>query len=542
MTLNNIVKNFPEKYEPRDAQADVLKQIEDAINDGNKFIIIQSPTGTGKSMFSSTIANSMPEPSQTYTQLVDDFKIFDKDKYGEFIHEDTAMSQPPFGALVLTITKSLQNQYKTLFDNVDMLKGKSNYECGIDDEYNADLAPCAVSPKLYRTCQVDGVCDHLNNRNKLIKSKFGVINYSMFLSLPNHVKQRSVIVCDEASELEDELVGFFSVNIDYKRLSFLDIKKLTTDKQSAAHLWLNDVSSKLNGYVKTQTDLMASKSLKNTPTSLFYKLKNLKNLLEKINHVIRNWNTCEYVIEIDGQGATFVPLYVDTLSDKVFKYADTVILMSATIIDHKTFAKTLGIKDYKYIEVESSFDPNKSPIYCPGKYKLNYKSIDINLPKVVDQAVTICDHYNNKKGIIHTHNFKITEGIKRKAKGNRYLFREAHITNEHILEEHVLRKDGTVLVSPSLSHGTDLVGEFGEFQIIMKMPYLPLGSKRVKMLFEQDKDWYQMKMLINLVQMCGRCTRNVNDSSETFIMDGQAVATFKSNWNKLPIEFKARLK
>jgi len=51
-----------------------------------------------------------------------------------------------------------------------------------------------------------------------------------------------------------------------------------------------------------------------------------------------------------------------------------------------------------------------------------------------------------------------------------------------------------------------------------------------------------MTILINLVQMCGRCTRNVNDSSETFIMDGQAVATFKSNWNKLPIEFKARLK
>jgi len=217
--------------------------------------------------------------------------------------------------------------------------------------------------------------------------------------------------------------------------------------------------------------------------------------------------------------------------------------MSATIIDHITFAKTLGIEKYKYLEVDSLFDPKKSPIYCPGKYPLNYKNIDRNLPKVVEQAKTICEHYAGKNGIIHTHSFKITQAMKHKVgNDNRYLFREGGISNENILEEHFIREDGTVLVSPSLSHGTDLVGADGEFQIIMKIPFLPLGSKRIKMLFEKDKDWYAMKMLVNLMQMCGRCTRNIDDTSDTFILDGQAFDILKRNYKKLPRQFKSRLK
>jgi Rad3-related DNA helicase len=115
-------------------------------------------------------------------------------------------------------------------------------------------------------------------------------------------------------------------------------------------------------------------------------------------------------------------------------------------------------------------------------------------------------------------------------------------TNEQILEEHFSRPKGSILVSPSMGFGIDLHGEYGEFQIIMKLPYAPLGSKRIKALLDRDPNWYQMKMLISLVQMCGRIIRSKDDIGETYILDGQTVDILKNNWDRLPKWFKARLK
>ena len=542
--MNKLADNFPKAYKPRGDQNKILKEIDEAIADGYKFIIIQSPTGTGKSMFAAAAATSSEDPSKAYTQLVDDQKIFEKDQNAEYKYSSEVLRKDAFGTNVLTITKALQNQYNKLFDESVVMKGKSNYVCDVNDEFDADLAPCMLSSNLFKECKDNKTCTYLNKRNKVLKSKFGVLNYSMFLSLPEHVKKRSFLVCDEASELEDELVSFFSVDIEYDRLKFLQLNRLTSEDSRAALAWLTDVSIKLDDYIRGVMTGLQNKGYKKPPSiGEMARLKALKNLFEKITHVIANWYSCEYVIELSGEKVTFVPLYVNTLSEHVFKHAEVIILMSATIIDPTTFAKTLGIDKYHYLEVDSVFDPIKSPVYCPGKYPLNWKNIDKNLPKVVEQAKTICEHYKDKNGIVHTHSFKITQAMKAKV-GNdtRYLFREGGISNENILDEHDIRKDATVLVSPSLSHGTDLIGDSGEFQVIMKMPFLPLGSKRVKMLFEKDKDWYAMKMLVNLMQMCGRCTRSADDSSETFILDGQAFDILKRNWSLLPRYFKDRLK
>jgi len=544
MKIQNIEEYFPKNYSPRSNQVDILTQIQDAINSGVKFIILEGPTGSGKSMFSATLANYTPNPSKDWIKLVDEMKMFEKNVTGEYNYEYEAMKEPAFGTFVLTITKTLQNQYSKLFEDCSLLKGKSNYECNIDTDFDADLAPCMLSSKLYKQCQLNKTCDYLNRRDELVKSKFGVVNYSMFLSLPDHVKKRSIIVCDEASELEDELVDHFSATIEYSKLKYLglSVNKLITEDIDKAFLWLTDITTKLDSYIKEKYNNL-SKSQKVNNIGDMTKLRVAINLHERVLVVLENWKSCEYVLERDATKATFVPLYVDVLSNNIFKYADTVVLMSATIVDPKTFTKALGITDYKYIQADSMFDPKKAPIYCPGSYNLNYSNIDKNLPKVVDQALSICEHYQGKHGIIHTHSFKITESVKdRSRRDKRFLFREDGISNEQILQEHFAREDGTVLVSPSLGYGIDLMGKYGAFQVIIKLPYLPLGSKRIKILFEKNKDWYQMKMLINLIQMCGRIIRSEEDKGDTFILDGQAVDTLKRVWSKLPKHFRSRLK
>lgn len=69
----------------------------------------------------------------------------------------------------------------------------------------------------------------------------------------------------------------------------------------------------------------------------------------------------EFIIEHNKEELIFKPFKVDKIAQRLFKHCDLVVLMSATIIDYKNFAKQLGIKEdeYYYIESASTFDPKK---------------------------------------------------------------------------------------------------------------------------------------------------------------------------------------
>lgn len=544
----SLIKHFPEGYNPRPSQLNVLEKIDRIIEDKNrsgKFVLMQIPTGGGKSHIAATLANYTEPPSKEFIRLVEDKLIFAKNRDGGYVYEEDALDLPIFGCMVLTTTKNLQNQYSNLFENCELLKGRANYVCEINDEFDCEVGPCLLSPKQKRKCEADDLCPYLNARNEMIKSQFSVLNYSMFLSLPDHVKRRSIIICDECSELEDELVKFYSIDIDYKKLKYNGIKINQLTAEEKGREWLVDLWGHVNNELEdlVQTFKQNQNSLKHL-TKQLNQFRYLSSIAEKIRISLKHWYPCQYITEFQEGGVAFVPLYVDPLAEFIFQHADLVFLMSATIIDHFEFAKTLGIQksDYTYFEIESSFDPKKSPIYCPGKLSLNYKNIDKNLPRVVDQAIKICTTCKNHKGIIHTHSFKITEAFKKKLGSNsRFLFREEGITNEKILEEHFARTDNTVLVSPSLGFGTDLIEDQGRFQIIVKLPYLPLGSKRIKTLFDRNKRWYEMKMLIALMQTSGRCTRTQEDYSYTFILDGAAFPLLKKVFRYLPKHFQDRL-
>ena len=132
--------------------------------------------------------------------------------------------------------------------------------------------------------------------------------------------------------------------------------------------------------------------------------------------------------------------------------------------------------------------------------------------------------------------------LKSKLKSDsRYLFRDDTTKNEEILKEHFESKLPTILVSPSLAYGIDLKDDYARFQIIVKLPFSPLSSKRIKKLFEMDRDWYENKMLNSLVQACGRATRSKQDFSTTYILDGNIYNTLKNVKTKLPKYFIDRI-
>jgi ATP-dependent DNA helicase DinG len=536
--------HFPVGFTPTDSQVVVLDRIEKAFKSNKKFVICCAPTGSGKSFIARTLANLSNEPSDEFRRLITSYEAYKKDFEGGYTYAYECTQEPAFGTFALTITKTLQDQYQGLFNDTSVLKGKTNYRCDIDDNFDTEIAPCTFAPRIKDQCWGENRCPYYNARNDALTSTFTTLNYKMFLALPDHLKRKQFIVCDEASELEDEIVRQFSAEIIYEKLDFYNIpyKTLVTDNQQRALNWLTELASDINNEV----EMLAAKAInKNKHVTLTQseqiKYNYLKNLHRSIVSLISLWDKGEYVIEVDSKKVLITPLRADFLADSIFNFADKIVLLSATIIDHKNFAKSLGIKDYEYVEVESGFDPKKSPIYICSKYKLNHGNLMHQLPGVCSYIEQILDQHKNEKGIIHTHTFEITEFIKNRIYNERFLIRDTNRSNEDILKIHTESTEPTVLVSPSMVYGIDLKDDLARFQVIVKLPFLSLGSKRVKQLFELDKNWYENKMLNSVVQAAGRATRNQEDYSTTYILDGNFVGVVMRAKNKLPKHFIERI-
>lgn len=548
----NFLENFPSQDTPRQQQKEAFKKIQDIFSSEKKYAIVNLPTGSGKSHIGVSAARATSPIDNIRKDVIESYGIYKKDKNGGYVHEDLFLNNKPFGAFILTVTKSLQDQYLSLFPDLISVKGKSNYMCTVDPNLTANFAPCLFSPKLKQECFDKNRCPYYKTRNEALTRQDSILNYKAFFNLPEFLRKREFYICDEASNLEDELVSQYTVNVSYSFLQSENItfKKLITDDSVKAKHWLQDIFIQLKNEwadLKHKMALMSSK--KNTPSGLHFKqmqrLGRYTEIVNTLSIVLEKWDECEYLVEKkDADGTTFVPYDIKPVAQYIFSGAEKILMMSATISNPEEFAKSLGIKkdEYGFTEIPSTFDPQKSPIYCATQYSLSYKTMQKDLPKIIKLALEICEKHKGEKGIIHTHTNQITEEFKKKVRNNpRFLFREIGTTNQNIIDDHKLRKtEDTILVSPSLDTGISLDDDLGRFQIIIKAPFLPLGSKRIKKMFEKNPKHYVMKMLDTLIQMSGRCTRSIDDFSTTYILDGTAVKTILSNKHHLPKHFLER--
>jgi len=529
----DILEHFPTGFTPSSEQEKLLLKIKKAFDSGKKFVVCCAPTGSGKSFVSKTLGNMSDPVPDKIKDLINTYEIYKKTPGGSFDYEDEIYEEDPYGTMVLTITKTLQDQYTDLFRDIEFLKGKSNYQCSVDDNFTADVAPCILTPPLKKTCWKQDSCPYYKQRNTMLTAQTAVLNYSMFFAMPGFLKRREYMICDEASELEEQIVKQFTCTLKPSILVKCGVK-LPVFNIKNPRIWLEIVAG--NVYERA-TELSTENKSKKSPSKSIPMYNFLTNMHNKISQIVKCWEQSEFIAETDKDQIKFVPSKVDKLSKHVFNHAEKVVLMSATIIDHKNFCKSLGITDYEYIEVESSFDPKNAPIYISGKHKLTYHTLQNLLPSIKKLIVEICEHHKNDKGIIHTHTNTITDYLRNNIKSDRFIYREQGFDNEDILDKHLTDDSPTVIVSPSMMYGVDLKGDLAKFQIIVKAPYMPLFDKRVKKLADNDQNWYVNKMLSSLVQGCGRGVRSKTDHCATYILDGVIAEKILQYKDRLPKHF-----
>jgi Rad3-related DNA helicase len=142
-------------------------------------------------------------------------------------------------------------------------------------------------------------------------------------------------------------------------------------------------------------------------------------------------------------------------------------MMSATILDKKTFCESLGLAldEVKFIQVWSDFPLQNRSIHPLNIAYLNFDNLQLQevKTKIVIAIDDIMTSHKNQKGIIHTTSYAQLDFIRENiSQTNRCRLLETNpeIQREEVIAEHLKSTKPTVLNSPSLYTGLDLKDEY----------------------------------------------------------------------------------
>jgi Rad3-related DNA helicase len=639
ISADEYLNNFPHSVF-RNNQDGVIRQISEAFNSGYKHIILEAPTGFGKSAIAITIARTLGS------------------------------------SYICTATKDLQTQYSRDYQFLKIAKGKSNFLCRVKEDFvesgkylcsscnsktdleckhtSCDYGPCLSDESMegsgckYRTFINDYKIDNKGKENEKIfiggdkiqnykneyvnwihlqnfsnprqwnpcyyfdqlfqalRASHSIFNYSIFLSLlsnKNMMQQRELLVLDEAHLLETEIVKFRGLSISKKRwrryihdfkmidhgydmngwLEFLinlertilvligyeslahslvkerkekygyDSEKKSTTRNkrivSASELFEDDASLELNIRTENGKNLDVDKEL------LIDIVQDIDKLTRTINNILsnpNNWIVSEVHKEnYDITRVDLKPLDPSKYIKAVVEKCPKTLIMSATILNEKTFERNLGLSSEdnstKFIQIQSDFPIENRPIFPLSVEYLNFSNLQqMDVKAKISRAIDNIMHiHSNDKGIIHTSSYEQLNFIKdnlSKTNSRRLILTDPEIERDEVIREHSESKKPTVLISPSLHTGLDLKDNLSRFQIITKVPYPNISDKWTSEKRKINEEWYYWQTALRLVQAYGRSIRSKDDWAKTYVLDSAFNYFIKVNKNILPKWFLSAIR
>lgn len=517
-SFENLRKNFPFPS-MRGRQEDTLKKVSEALSrEDVKFIVMQAPTGAGKSPMGLSIAKASGS------------------------------------AYILTANKMLQDQYLRDFKSLIVdFRGRANYTCFLEkptakgaEPFNCSNSPCRKTKEGRKNCAEKKSCGFHAQKDKAANSSITSMNFAAgltYLNFGDHFGQRQLLLVDEAHLIENQLTSFVEFVMPKDDINNLvgDIDLPKTENPSDYIDFFSEVAGALDQELESDQDIDNYDDKKN----LYFKTIYLKN------EIIRD--PSNIVVQIDDTDTlnprySFKPINVAPYAERnLFRYANKVVLMSATIINYKAFCRSLGINpdDAVFIDVESTFPKENRPIVKAYVGRLNINNTASMLPEIVDRIKKIMDFHGNQKGIIHLPSYKLGSDIFMMI-GDKYrsriLFPKNALEIASVINRHQTSDRPTVLMSPSMAEGIDLKEDLSRFQIITKMPYPSMGDKVVKARMNKDSLWYPYTTALKLIQSYGRSVRSETDKAATYVLDAALEDVIQRNKGSLPLWFTEAIK
>lgn len=550
VTLESIQEKFMHTS-PREGQLEAVKFIIDAFASGKKYVIIEAPTGAGKSVIGMTVAQFYNDVYYLTIQ-----KLLQTQLVNEFGHKKDDPLVPLMGRNAYPCT-IYERCGQRMLDNKTVSK-KELKKLGVswaggekEDIPGCDVGFCRtkLSSKKCLDCFTSDVenggvkngrlevlppnmkysaCPYFEQVAVAQKSRFVTMNYSSFLAQVHYAMRfgvRDLMICDEAHNIQSVIMDFVSVVLsDFKLKHYgIIIPELYEPKDYCE--WLDEIDiisvlDRLIGVATGENDFKTADEMEDLKAKIqMFKVSITESDDEWICEYKRSTGNTKY------NTVTLKPIFVRRhTNDLIFGCADRVLLMSATILNLDTFCDVHGIdrKDAASYRMRNRIPVNRRPIISipTAEAKGGSKNMPNWMPKMMRRIDQLCDKHIDYRGIIHTHNFAIADYIKEHSKHSDRLLYQKNIPNKDILlAEHAESENGIIL-APAMHEGLDLKGDLSRFQIICKVPFPNyFDDKQLSKRAEIDWDYILWLTALKLIQSTGRSVRGVDDWAITYVID-----------------------
>ena len=474
---------IPGSYRPY--QRETIEEIESAYEQGFKHVLIDAPTGSGKS------------------------------------HIARALAFQSGDAHIITGQKILQDQYQNEFSDMAVMMGRNAYPC----LRSVSGATCAEGPcRLKKQAACDG-CLYRLAKMQAMDAAVAVHNFDSFYyqnAFGHGFAGRKLLVVDECQNIAEKFSGFLSFTINSR--GGIDVPEADTISQ-----YTDFIKSAYMEYMQELEGLDLQYNLNVLSRESLFRMQELSNITHRMLRYMRERERevpSEYVFDYSTQGryapsVTFRPVFSGDYASKwLLGYGERTLMMSATILDKDMFCRETGLDsdEVYYISVPCTFPAENRPIIKKYAGKMGYKDIDGTLPTIVEYIEEIVGKYPDRKGIVQTHSEKIANYLKNHLNDPRFTYNKDFDSPQKMLEVHA-SKPGSIIIASGLREGLDLRGDLSKVQIFCKVPYPSLGDKVVVRKMELDPDWYGWITTVMFVQSLGRSVRSSKEKAVTYILD-----------------------
>ena len=508
-----MIEFFPnELIEPRPQQREGLEFINKAFKAGSKFVVLESPTGSGKSGVAMAVSRA----------------------FG--------------GGIIACPTIQLQKQYLSDFKNVSPLIGRGRFPCLKKDPSAAKSIPliksgkiperpseetsCAVGPcvnkpmakrmAIHRDCETFGGCPYTHSIERAQMSETIISNLHSLMysvSMSEKIEPRKVLIIDEAHDLDKFMRDFLKIKFK--------IRRVVSEKE------LVDLKSKEDWYgwlsARRQLATLTTDEMRDSYNERLEKLE----LLGKV--VFHYWND-----EDDGQlWVELTPVNIGgACQAMLFSLADKIVLMSGTIYSKKLFLDPLGVdlNTASFLRIPSDFPVKNRQVAMPKNLglDLSHKMWNTNLPVAIEQIKFIADHHKEHKGVIHTSSYKMSREITPRLSGLNVISHNS-FNFQQKLDEFYNSKKPCVFITPICAQGVDFKDDLARWQIIVRPQYGALTDPYVKHLLDNKRwDLYNYKTSIVFGQQLGRIVRSNTDYGITYLLSSTFNNLIKKTNHLLP--------
>lgn len=532
---NSILDYFPLKWAARPAQVDALDFIERMVIDGATDIIVEAPTGIGKSAIGSTCCYwaadwpVQPLPSGGAAQAGGYYLVTQKQLQNQIAEEVRGTPEKP--------SVYTKREFSSLWS-------AASFKCD-------RLKTCQLGLRA-KTAQCEGRknknCPYMLERARFNSAIFSLTNYPFFMTervYVGNLAKRNILVLDECHTIEKQLLKFGEVEASDKLLREWDIRGMSVPELDTMDQFAEWMDQKYLPRIKSQLETyvaMAKASGDDLDDAVAKRITALENQEHKIEACIlgvqsepNNWVYWCDQNDREGNIAYCKPLDAAPYMDILKSGSVVRVYMSAYPGEKEIFCRSLGLNpdEVAWKRLKSGFPKENRPVIMGLVGSMSRKNQQATLPPLLRVVDKILTRHHDEKGIIHCNSYKLGEEIVKHLKvthpTRRVLFPTKADEREELYNIHRSQQSGpTVILSPSMTEGFDFKDDAARWQIIAKVPYPYLGDKQIAAKKEQSQEWYDLQTVMTIVQAAGRVCRSEEDWGVTYVLDDD----FRLLWDR----------